>query len=142
MSVLNQDLFAHVSALADGDGSIQEGDKVTYDKDSSRLAGSLQNAVAPFRNPVKLVWESFREFVQRSTTKGKAKTRPPMSGPAQATAALRRAFNVLSIFALLRSLVHVCVVCASVLGRFEHTEMPQFFVTLPWRCMCRQWWRR
>ena len=42
MSVLNQDLFAHVSALADGDGSIQEGDKVTYDKDSSRRAWLLQ----------------------------------------------------------------------------------------------------
>ena len=34
---LRQDLFAHVSALADGDGSIQEGDKVTYDKDGIRL---------------------------------------------------------------------------------------------------------
>ncbi|CAJ1461369.1 unnamed protein product [Effrenium voratum] len=28
----SEDLFAHVTALADGDGSIQEGDKVTYDK--------------------------------------------------------------------------------------------------------------
>lgn len=28
-----QDLFAHVTALVEGDASIQEGDKVTYDKD-------------------------------------------------------------------------------------------------------------
>ena len=35
-----QDLFAHVTALVEGDASIQEGDKVTYDKDRC-LAGPM-----------------------------------------------------------------------------------------------------
>ena len=42
----------------------------------------------------------------------KAKTRPPMSGPVQAVAALLGACNVLLNLALLRSLIHVCVVCS------------------------------
>lgn len=37
-----EDLFAHVSALADGDGSIQEGDKVTYDKEYNERKGKDQ----------------------------------------------------------------------------------------------------
>eukprot|EP00440_Ansanella_granifera_P067407 gb/GFBE01073113.1/.p1 GENE.gb/GFBE01073113.1/~~gb/GFBE01073113.1/.p1 ORF type:complete len:260 (+),score=41.36 gb/GFBE01073113.1/:1-780(+) len=37
-----EDLFAHVSALVDGDGGVADGDKVTYDKDYNERKGKDQ----------------------------------------------------------------------------------------------------
>lgn len=45
--VVSEDLFAHVTALVEGDASVQEGDKVTYDKDAA-MTFAWSYAAKPF----------------------------------------------------------------------------------------------